>query len=53
LLTIHDADYVLALDKDVEAAKAFVYTEMCKAPKWMPDIPLNASVKFGKTLAEC
>lgn len=53
LLTIHDADYILALDKDVEAAKAFVYTEMCKAPKWMPDIPLNASVKFGKTLAEC
>jgi DNA polymerase len=53
LLTIHDADYVLALDKDVEAAKSFVYTEMCKAPKWMPDIPLNATVKSGKTLAEC
>ena len=53
LLTIHDADYVLALDNDVEAAKAFVYTEMCKAPKWMSDIPLNATVKSGKTLAEC
>jgi DNA polymerase len=53
LLTIHDADYILALDQDVEAAKAFVYTEMCKAPKWMSDIPLNATVKSGKTLAEC
>ena len=53
LLTIHDADYILAPDNDVEAAKAFVYTEMCKAPKWMPDIPLNATVKSGKTLAEC
>jgi DNA polymerase len=53
LLTIHDADYILAPDAEVEAAKAFVYTEMCKAPKWMPDIPLNAQVKFGKTLADC
>jgi len=53
LLTIHDADYVLAPEADVDAAKAFVYTEMCKAPKWMPDIPLNATVKFGKTLADC
>ena len=53
LLTIHDADYVLAPDRDVEDAKAFVYTEMCKAPKWMSDIPLNASVKSGKTLADC
>ncbi len=53
LLTIHDADYVLAPDAEVEAAKAFVYTEMCKAPKWMSDIPLNAQVKFGKTLADC
>jgi DNA polymerase len=53
LLTIHDADYILAPDTDVEAAKAFVYTEMCKAPKWMSDIPLNATVKSGKTLAEC
>lgn len=53
LLTIHDADYILAPDAEVEAAKAFVYTEMCKAPKWMSDIPLNAQVKFGKTLADC
>jgi DNA polymerase len=53
LLTIHDADYVLAPDRGVEDAKAFVYTEMCKAPKWMSDIPLNASVKSGKTLADC
>jgi DNA polymerase len=53
LLTIHDADYVLVPDNEVDAAKTFVYTEMCKAPKWMPDIPLNASVKFGKTLADC
>jgi DNA polymerase len=53
LLTIHDADYVLAPDAEVEAAKAFVYTEMCKAPKWMSDIPLNAQVKFGNTLADC
>jgi len=26
---------------------------MRKAPKWAPDIPLDAEAGFGKTLADC
>jgi len=53
LLTVHDADYVLAPETEAQEAVEFVLTEMRKAPKWAPDIPLDAEAGFGKTLADC
>lgn len=52
-LTVHDAEYVLALEKEAEAVMAFVIHEMCVPPKWMPDIPLDAEGSYGKSLADC
>lgn len=53
LLTVHDADYVLAPEDEAQDAVAFVLAEMRKAPKWAPDIPLDAEAGYGKTLADC
>ena len=53
LLTVHDADYVLAPETEAQEAVEFVLTQMRKAPKWAPDIPLDAEAGFGKTLADC
>lgn len=52
-LTVHDAEYVLALESEAEAAMAFVINEMCVPPKWIPDIPLAAEGAYGKSLADC
>jgi DNA polymerase I-like protein with 3'-5' exonuclease and polymerase domains len=53
LLTVHDAVYILAKEPDAQNAVDFVLAQMRRAPKWMPDIPLDAEAGYGKTLADC
>ena len=52
-LTVHDAVYLLVPNDEVEQAEQFTYTELCRPPLWMPDIPLNAEMHSGASLAEC
>jgi len=53
LLTVHDAVYILAKEHEAEQAKEFILTQMRRAPKWIPDIPLDAEADYGQTLADC
>ena len=53
LLTVHDADYILAKEDEAEQAVDYVLKVMRTPPTWMPDIPLDAEAGFGKTLADC
>jgi len=45
--------YILAKEPDAQNAVDFVLAQMRRAPKWMPDIPLDAEAGYGKTLADC
>ena len=53
LLTVHDAVYIIVKEDQADEAVEFVLGQMRIAPKWMPDIPLDAEVAYGKTLADC
>jgi len=44
----HDAAYYVVSNKDVERAKEVVYEEFCRAPAWLPDIPLDCEVHVGE-----
>lgn len=52
-LTVHDALYFVVPEKEAEDAALFTLNTMRTAPLWMPGIPLDAEVGFGKSLADC
>lgn len=52
-LTVHDALYLVVKEDEAEQAMAFVLEQMRIAPKWIPDIPLDAEGGFGESLADC
>lgn len=53
LLTVHDAVYILAKEDEAEQAMEFILSQMRRAPKWIPGIPLDAEADYGQTLADC
>ncbi len=50
-LTIHDAVYCMVPDQLVDKAKKFIVTELKRAPEWALDLPLDAEVGAGQSLA--
>jgi DNA polymerase I-like protein with 3'-5' exonuclease and polymerase domains len=46
--SVHDEGIFLAPEDEAEKAQQFVYDEMTRIPKWMPGIPLDADVHYGK-----
>jgi len=48
-LQVHDANaYVVPLDC-LQLVKEIALEEMCRSPKWAPDIPLAAEAKYGQS----
>lgn len=52
-LTIHDALYMIVREQEAEEAKQFVQEAMRVPPYFLPDIPLDAEVGYGRSLADC
>jgi len=50
-LTIHDALYCVVPMAEAEEARRFIITELRKAPKWMPGIPLDAEGGYGEDMS--
>jgi len=46
--TVHDEGIFLVEDERVVEATPWIKRQMVKEPKWMPGIPLNADVGYGK-----
>lgn len=53
VLTIHDAEYLLAPEGEAEQAMAFAHTCLCTPPSWAPALPLAAEGGYGPTLGHC
>lgn len=53
VLTIHDAEYLLAPTEAAEDAKRYAHTCLCTPPSWAPTLPLAAEGGYGPTLAHC
>ena len=51
VLTIHDAVYCMVPDQLVDKAKKFIVKELKQAPEWAANLPLDAEVGAGQTLA--
>ena len=51
VLTIHDAVYCMVPDQLVEKAAKFIVEELKRPPEWAIDLPLDAEVGAGQTLA--
>jgi DNA polymerase len=51
VLTIHDAVYCMVPDQLVEKAKKFIVKELKQAPEWAAELPLDAEVGAGQSLA--
>ena len=50
-LTIHDAVYCMVPDQLVEKAAKFIVDELKRAPEWASELPLDAEVGAGQSLA--
>lgn len=51
VLTIHDAVYCMVPDQLVEKAAKFIVKELKQAPEWASELPLDAEVGAGQSLA--
>lgn len=51
VLTIHDAVYCLVPDQLVNKAAKFIIEELKRPPEWAADLPLDAEVGAGQSLA--
>lgn len=50
-LTIHDAVYCMVPDQIVDKAKKFIVQELKRPPEWATELPLDAEVGAGQSLA--
>jgi len=48
----HDEGTAVVPEREADEAKAWIHAQMVKVPKWMPGIPLDASVGVGHTYRE-
>ena len=53
VLTVHDEAVVLVPDEEAEEAQVWIKAQMVKEPKYMPGIPLDATIGAGKRYGEC
>ncbi len=48
----HDKLICVCRESEGEAAAAFLHQELCRAPSWMPDVPLNSEGYVSHTYAK-
>jgi DNA polymerase len=53
VMTVHDEAVMCVPETEVEEAEAWVLEQMTKEPKFMPGLPLAATVGAGKRYGEC
>ncbi len=48
----HDKLICVCRESEAEAAAAFLHAELCRAPPWMPDVPLDSEGYISHTYAK-
>ncbi len=48
----HDKLICVCRESEAEAAASFLHTELCRAPSWMPDVPLDSEGYISHTYAK-
>lgn len=52
VMTVHDEIIAVVPEQEAQEARDKIYEIMCTAPRWWPDLPVKAEVKFGKVYGD-